>query len=319
MSKPRSKTTDFAVYLLIRFIVCLIQLLSYETAKKLARGLAWFLHFLDKRHRQVADENLRHAYGDAMTPAQRNALVRSTYTHFCTLLIELVHLTRRLHASNWKRYAELVGGKGILEALLSDRPVLIVTGHYGNWEIAGYALGLFGFHTYAIARTLDNPYLEDYLRAFRERTGQRILAKKGDFDQIQQVLASGGVLATLGDQDAGERGLYVNFFGRPASTHKAVALLAMEYNVKMLVIGVPRLANVQVGDQWMDSPERYRVILADCIDPEEYRGRTDAVKAITQRYTAALEKVIRIAPEQYFWLHRRWKHQPQPRKGKKAA
>src|SRR5207248_4059312 len=83
---------------------------------------------------------------------------------------------------------------------------------------------------------LDNPYLDDFLRRFRERTGQKILAKKGDFDFMRQILSRGGVLATLADQDAGQRGLFVDFFGRPASTHKAIALLALEHCVPILVI-----------------------------------------------------------------------------------
>jgi KDO2-lipid IV(A) lauroyltransferase len=166
--------------------------------------------------------------------------------------------------------------------------------------MAGYALGLLGFPAHAVARPLDNPYLDDFLRRFRERTGQKVLAKKGDFDQMQKILDAGGVIATLADQDAGQRGLFVEFFGRPASTHKAVALLALEHRVPMLVIGARNTGG----------PMRYQVIAQELILPEEYEGRPDAVRAMTQRFTTALERVVRTAPEQYFWLHRRWKHQP---------
>jgi KDO2-lipid IV(A) lauroyltransferase len=229
------------------------------------------------------------------------------YSHFCTLLAELFQLPRRMHLHNWKRHAELVGGRPLLATLLSGRSVLIVTGHLGNWELAGYVLGLVGFRTFAIARTLDNPYLDDLLRGMRERTGQKILAKKGDFDDIQGALATGGILATLADQDAGDRGLFVDFFGRPASTHKAIALLALEHHVTILVVGVPRIRR------------KYQVLVADLIDPADYADRPDAVKALTQRYTSALEQVIRLAPEQYFWLHRRWKHQPRPSSSRRVA
>src|SRR5262249_32861073 len=157
------------------------------------------------------------------------------------------------------------------------------------------------FRTHAVARPLDNPYLDDFLRRFREKTGQRVLAKKGDFDQITELLKSGGVLATLADQDAGQRGLFVEFFGRPASTHKAIALMAIEYDVPLVVVGVPKVRR---------RPMHYHVVVEELIEPSDFAGRPDAVRAITQRYTAALERVIRSHPEQYFWLHRRWKHQP---------
>jgi KDO2-lipid IV(A) lauroyltransferase len=253
----------------------------------------------------VARENLRHAFPHRYTEAQTDELVRRVYRHFCTMLMEIIHLPRCFHTNNWRRYFNLGSGKVIIGCLLSGRPVMIVTGHLGNWEMAGYALGLLGFTTHAVARPLDNPYLDDFLRSFRKKTGQKILAKKGDFDQMQALLESAGVIATLADQDAGQRGLFVNFFGRPASTHKAIALLALEHRVPLLVVGSLKMAE----------PLSYQVLAGDVIYPEEYQGKPDAVRAITQRFTSALEKLVRLAPGQYFWLHRRWKHQPaRPRK-----
>jgi Kdo2-lipid IVA lauroyltransferase/acyltransferase len=169
--------------------------------------------------------------------------------------------------------------------------------------MGGFTLGTLGFPTFAIARPIDNPYLDAFLRRFREGRGQKILAKHGEFERIQEVLDGGGILATLADQDAGERGLFVDFFGRPASTHKAVALLALEYRVPLLVIGIR-----QTG-----TPMHYELVAEDLILPEEYDGQRGATKAITQRFTTALERIVRTAPEQYFWLHRRWKHQPKPK------
>src|SRR5207302_9657639 len=158
------------------------------------------------------------------------------------------------------------------------RPVRMVTSHFGNWGMGSYTLGLLGFKLHAVARPLDNRYLDEYLRRFRERTGQKLLAKKGDFDRMQEILAAGGVLGTLGDQDAGQRGLFVDFFGRPASTHKAVALLALEFQVPLLVVH-----NRSLGEAL-----HYKVALEDTILPEEYAGRPDAVRAITQRFSTAL-------------------------------
>jgi len=309
MSRARSRGADYAVYLVIRLVVCFIQALSLPAARKFASGLAWLAYRIDRRHRDVAEANLRQAFPDRFGDAELQKMVRQVYRHFCTVLIEIVHLPRRLHANNWKNYLSLHNGKAMIECLLSDRPLLIVTGHFGNWEMAGYTLGLLGFTTHAIARPLDNPYLDDFLRRFREGTGQKILAKHGDFEQMQALLDGGGILAALADQDAGQRGLFVDYFGKPASTHKAVALLALEHRVPLAVTGTYKVRQ----------PMGYEIATEEVIFPEDYDGKPDAIRAITQRFTSALERLVRLAPEQYFWLHRRWKHQPQARKGKRTA
>ena len=235
--------------------------------------------------------------------------MRGCYRHCGLLLIEIVLLPRKLQVENWRSYAALIRGDLILDGLLTDRPLLIVTAHFGNWELAGFALGRLGFKTYAIARVLDNPHLESFSKKFRQATGQTIIAKKDDFDRLAAVMQAGGKVATLGDQDAGPRGVFVEFLGRPASAHKAVALMAMQFDAKMIVIGVPRIAeNARRG------LGRYEIVCEDSIDPRDYLTRPDAVKAITQRYHDALARLIRAHPEQYFWLHRRWKSQPVVRK-----
>lgn len=308
MAKPRSVVADFAVYLLVRLFVCLVQMLSPDAARSFAASLARLIHRVDRRHRQVALDNLRHAFPGRYTEAELADMVRSVYLHLCTLLVEIVHLPRRMHPNTWRRHLDIRDGRLVVDCLLSGRPLMMVTGHFGNWELASYSLGLLGFPTHAVARPLDNPFLDRYLRRFRECTGQKILAKKGDFDQMEGILRRGGVLGTLADQDAGQRGLFVEFFGRPASTHKAIALLVLEHKVPLMVIGTRKVAE----------PMRYQAVVTDVIYPEQYEGQPDAVRAITQRFTTALEQLVRMAPEQYFWLHRRWKHQPK-KKGKQAA
>ncbi len=308
MAKPRSRTIDGLVYLLVRFLVCLIQSLSLDLSRRLAQGLAWLAYRLDRRHREVALDNLRHAFTGLYSETQLQALVRDVYRHFCSVIIEMVQLPRKLNPHNWRRYIEVGEGRVIVEALLSGRPLLIVTGHFGNWEMAGYALAMLGFQTHAIARPLDNPYLDRFLRRFRERTGQKLLAKKGELDKVEGLLKAGGIVCTLADQDAGQRGLFVDYFGRPASTHKAIALLALEHGVTLLVGGA-----MKVGE-----PMRYVIRATDVINPEDFADDPNAVRAITQRFTTALERLVRLDPRQYFWLHRRWKHQPVKR-SKSAA
>jgi KDO2-lipid IV(A) lauroyltransferase len=306
--KARRPAVDLAVYAAVRLFVCVVQGVPVRLAVAVAGGLARVAYRVDRRHRAVAADNLRHAFPD-LPPDRIDRLVRGCYRHLCLLVVEIILLPRKLAVTNWRRYATLENARPVLAALIDRRPTLIVTAHFGNWELAGYTLGLLGFRTHAIARVLDNPHLERFLKRFRQRTGQTIIAKKDDFDRLEGVLRAGGKVATLADQDAGPRGVFVDFFGRPASAHKAVALMAVEFGARMLVVGVPRVAEADAAGVFA-----YRIVCEDVIDPAEYAGRPDAVRAITQRYHAALERVIRRHPEQYFWLHRRWKTRPAARK-----
>ncbi len=311
MAKRRSRVTDFAVYLMVRTVVCIVQALSWCWALALADGLAWVAYRLDRRHRLVALDNLRHAFAGLDEPA-RHALVRAAYRHFAMLVVEMIRMPRVLNRNTidgFVHYADPADLAQILGWVRSGRPLMVLSGHFGNWEMLSYATGMCGFRGAVVARRLDNPYLDRFLTDFRRNTGLTLLDKNVDYASILDILASGGFLGMVGDQDAGARGLFVNFFGRPASTFKSIALLSLAYEAPILVLGAAR-----VGE-----PMQYRLYLEDVILPEDYAGRADATRAITQRYTDALERLIRRHPEQYFWLHRRWKHQPQARKTKKAA
>jgi len=299
--KKRRAWLDYLVYLAVRSVVAFGQMLSIEQSYALARFLAWVIYLVDKRHRQVGLDNLTQAFGDRYNDLERDQIVRGVYRHFCMMLMEILHTPRKIHLENYRDRIELVGLAPMMDHWMTgNRPLIILTGHYGNWELAGYLFGMFGFPTVSVARTLDNPYLERYLRSFREKTGQSLVPKSGGFDQMVEVLESNRALSFLADQDAGQRGLYVDFFGRPASTHKAIALLAIAHSAPVAV-GVAR----RIGPGF-----RYEIRCEDVIDPADLAGTADDVRILTQRFTSALERLIRQDPTQYLWLHRRWKHQP---------
>ncbi len=309
MKSRRRPAVDYLVYLAVRLVVAIAQAMSVEQSYAFARFLAAVLYRVDRRHRNVGLENLKLAFSDRYTEAERDQIVRGVYQHFCMMLMEILHIPRKLHLTTWRERITLVGHEKVVDRLLRGGPLIMLTGHFGNWEMAGYLFGVFGFPPNSVARTLDNPYLDRFLRTFRERTGQKMIPKSGGYDQMLDVLRSGGVLSFLADQDAGQNGLYVEFFGRPASTHKAIALLALEHNAPV-VVGYAR----RIGPGF-----RYEVGCAEIIEPSEWTGTADDVRLLTQRYTSALETIIRRDPDQYLWLHRRWKHQPKKRLKKEAT
>src|SRR5438067_153531 len=137
MAKSRSRVADYAVYLLVRTLVCIIQTLSWQSALALARALAWLLYQVDRRHRGVAADNLRHAFAD-LDEAAVDRLVRASYLHLTTMLVEMIRLPRSLHPDNVADHVEQDNPAD--EALLrswipSSRPRLVLTGHFGNWEV----------------------------------------------------------------------------------------------------------------------------------------------------------------------------------------
>lgn len=301
--RQRNHLADYLVYVAIRLLIALVQIVRIETAYRWADSLARLLFRVDARHRKVALENLEHAYGDSLTSRQREAMVLETYRHFCRVLMEIIHIPRMLSYENYPRFIKLKNHEAVIDHLLRGRPTMLLAGHHGNWEMAGYFVGALGFPVFSIARALDNPHADAYLRRFRERTGQKTIPKKGGYDQMLEVLTRGQTLGIVADQDAGQNGQFVEFFGRPASTHKAIALLAIEYSAAMFIAYARR-----IGPGF-----RYEVGISGAIRPEDWAGQRHEVQYITQRFTNLLETAVRESPEQYFWLHRRWKHQPRQR------
>ncbi len=296
----RKRVTDWLVYALVRTLICLLQAVPLSWGYAFARLVARFAYLVDRRHREVAFENLRRAFPGHYSERQLRELVLAVYEHFASVIIEIAQIPRLFRPRNWHRYVRILDPGPAVDRLLDGRPTILATAHLGNWEMIGYVLGAFGFRPQSVARPLDNPYLERLLKRFRTHTGQGIIYKRGAVDQVSEALRAGKVVAFLLDQDAGRRGVFVDFFGRPASTHKAMALLALKFDAPILVGFACRSGTGLRYDAWVEQ----------LIEPARYRHEPDPVHAITQAYAAAVERAVRRRPEQYLWLHRRWKHSP---------
>ena len=230
----RKRLVDFLVYLVIRIIICLAQTLRLETGQTITRFLAWIFCDVLKIRSGVLDDNLVHAFPELSAPA-RKRLERQMWEHLFLLVLEVANTPRKIHETNWRDFVELTNEDRLVRLLFENRPLLIVTGHLGNFEVGGYVLGILDFPTYTVARTLDNIYLDRFVNQFRGKTGQHIIPKNGGAEQIEKVLSNNGTMTFLADQCAGPKGCWVDFFGRPASAYKAVALLALEYHAVMAV------------------------------------------------------------------------------------
>ncbi len=305
---PRKNILAYLGYVAVRILICIVQALPLETGRKLARTCAWLMNDVAHVRAKVVDENLAHAFPE-LSPKERSRLALRMWEHLFLLVLEVAHVPRKIHETNWRKYIQLRDVAPLMRQLIGERPVIVVTGHFGNFELGGYALGILGFPTFSVARNLDNVYLDRYLTTFRAATGQHLIPKNGGYDQIEQVLSSGGTMAFVADQYAGEKGCWIEFFGRPASAHKAIALLALEHDAPVAVCYARRLG----------APMRFEMVTQAMADPRDARDDVGTVRDMTQWYSRELEQAIRRAPEQYWWVHRRWKDTRKKRPAQKAA
>lgn len=290
---------DGLVYVVVRTAFCVIQVLSLETCQRVAGCLAWIANDLLRVRESAVQENLQHVFPD-WSPAQRRDVSRRMWSHLLLMICEVAHARRKLHRHNYRSYVHIRQRKQLLSYLLDGRPLVLVTGHFGNFEVAGYIAGLLGFPSYAVARRIENAYIDQFINRFRESTGQYILPQDGSAKQIQAVLEQGGILSLLADQHAGRQGCWVPFMGRPASCHKAVALFTLTSNAPLLVTYLKRTGG----------PLEFELGLEGIADPESLPDELAGVQPLTLWYNERLEVIVRSAPEQYWWLHRRWKKPP---------
>ncbi|MCC7292629.1 MAG: lysophospholipid acyltransferase family protein [Phycisphaerales bacterium] len=299
MKKDRGPVA-YAAYLAFRFVSALLHLAPIDRNLSVARSLARGWQRLMPRHHERAVAHLRSAYGTDLSDAQLHDIARRCLEHWTMFAVELIRAPALIRRDTWHRYLVPVNLEETLRHLLAGRGAILLAGHFGNWELLGHLLACFGFRVSAVMRPLDNVYLNRHLVRTRATHGLELLDKEGATAEAEALLQRGRPVAFIADQDAGRKGLFVDFFGRPASTYKSIGLLAMHARVPVIVGYARRL-----GDCF-----RYEVAVERFIRPEEWEEQPDPLRWITQTYTSAIESAARRDPAQYLWIHRRWKSQP---------
>ncbi len=299
VKKKPHPARDWLLYVAVRVLVVFLYLFDVETNLRFACFLGRLLWKYYHRGRQRALDNLRASF-----PEKSDAWIwetgRRSFEQIVMLTIDVLFTPRLVKKYNWREYSQYRNAEHAKWLMQERKGLLMVTGHYGNFEITGYLMGLFGFDLYSIARPLDNKYLNRFLYGVRERRGQKIIDKKGAAELMPQIAARGSTLGFIADQDAGRKGVFVDFFGRKASTYKSIGLVALTYNLP-IVVGCSR----RVGNRFFFELSVNRIIF-----PYEWADKDDPLKWITSEYTKAIEDFVREDPTQYWWLHRRWKTRP---------
>lgn len=300
--RKKSKGVIWAEYAAFRILLALLQGLSFREGLALCRAAGKLLYKIDKRHRKIALENLRVAYGPSLSSVKAQQIVREVYVNLVSLAAEMAYLPRVARRPDWRDFFEIdEKDVALLEQIAKTKSgAIFITGHVGNWEVLGSMMARLGYPFHSVARPLDNPVLDAELTRFRELLGQKTIERRGALRKLVGVLRSGGYLAFLVDQDARKDGIFVRFFGRLASTHHAPASLAVRMRVPIIV-----------GFAWRIGPGyRFRMFASKVIRPNPHADRAQEIHRVTQAYTAAIEEVVREHPSRWLWLHRRWKTRP---------
>jgi Kdo2-lipid IVA lauroyltransferase/acyltransferase len=268
--------------------------LSWTGSQRVGRGIGSLAWHLSRRDRRRALDHLALAF--PQTPeSERRALARGCFRHLGETLGECLHLFHR-DCGFVGEVVEIRGFEEIEQVRREGRPLVLFTGHCGNWELLGAAVNCRGVGMTVVARSLDEPEQQEMLAALRARFGTPTIERgsEGAARQLLGTLRRGQALGMLIDQDSGKMdGVWVPFFGRPAFTPVGAAKIALKQKAAVIPVFIERLED-----------GRHRITFQPPLDLSD-----DPLEA-TARMTAKIEEQIRRRPEQWVWMHRRWRRQP---------
>jgi KDO2-lipid IV(A) lauroyltransferase len=284
---------QFLLYLALRALVMVVHMFPYRMARTIGRVVGKVLYLVDRKHVRIAAKNLHRSRG-VCPPDEVPAFILRIYQHFGQSLVEVLMMPRLLERHEFLNSTSLKL-ENFARCRNEGRGCLVVVGHQGNWEMIGVACTLAGYPIHSLMRPIDNPWIDAYLRRFRTLTGQKMIPRDRALAEMIRVIQRKMFLVVQVDQDARESGVYVNFFGRAASTHRTPATLSLKYNTPIVLANMYREGAIN------------HCVISDPLYPDAFRNLPDPVKAITQALSDRMEEFIRQHPEQWFWMHDRWK------------
>jgi KDO2-lipid IV(A) lauroyltransferase len=291
----RERLEFAALWILLKTIGALPRPLARYAGARTAAFLLWARPGL----RHAAMENLRLAFPE-WSKKQRRTALRGMVRQLGWMGAEFAHFPR-LTKENIERLVLLDGFENFAAAQARGKGVLFLTGHMSAWELAPFAQALFGYPLYFLVRALDNPRVDALVTRYRCLSGNSPIEKNQSARTVLKVLAAGGTVGVLADHNTLlAEGVFVDFFGIPACTTAGLARFALHTGAAV----VPGFLH------WDAALRKYRL----CFEPgiELVRTGDDAtdIPENTQRFTRVIENYVRRYPDQWLWLHRRWKTRP---------
>jgi len=257
----------------------------------LARRCSIIVYFLNRPRRIIAYANLRAAFCGNKSPAELKKLTKKVYQSLVQVFFEIISLTK-VNRKYIDKHVEIVGAENLYKIKNHPDGVILLTAHFGNWELSGVVSALMGFPLIVLAREQNMKRLDNLLNRLRRSKGLIIVTKGITIKYIVKALRGGKIIGMLGDQNAGKTGEQIEFFGRPAATAPGTARIAAKTGAFILPAFMARIRGPY-----------HKLIIGEPIGIK----KGEDVRPYLERYNKLLEKYITTYPDQWLWLHKRWK------------
>ncbi len=298
--KQRGPARAYIEYAAAWAILKGVSLAPRAFALKAGQAVGALAHIALPHLRRHAEINLRLAFPE-LNERERARIRRGAFRNLGRLLGEISQFPR-LNPENIKSVVVYEGLENYLNAVAEGRGVILLTGHIGAWELSVYAHSIYGYPMSFLARRVDNPLVERLAESYRSRYGNRSIDKKNSVREVLKTLKSGGVVGILADLNASrEEGVFVDFFGAEACATAGVATLALRTGA----VVVPGYLI------WDEKARIHRLHFEPPIVTINTGNQKEDVVANTARYAKVLESIIRRHPDQWLWIHRRWRTRPE--------
>src|SRR6266404_8350547 len=283
---------DFSIYLFYRAGLALLTALPLRTLFVLGNGAGFCAWLILGKYRRLARRNVSIAFGNEKSPRELRGLVRRHFQRLGANLLCGIKLAV-MPLEKMETRVETENFDVVHRQLRAGRPVVLILSHLGNWELLAQILPrLIGYvRNSTIYQKLRNRFIDEHVRRLRGRAGVEMFDRKDGFQDAIELLRGGGAIGILSDQHAGDQGLWVPFFGRLASTTPLPALLAKRTDAALIAMAC-----------YTNGPAHWRIVAEPALDP-----RYDSVEALTAKANELIAGQIRRAPEDWFWVHNRWK------------
>jgi KDO2-lipid IV(A) lauroyltransferase len=277
----------------------LLRALPLEQSVRTGAAIGALSLAFDYYNRSIARRNLEIAFAH-LTPGQRSSILRRTYRNFGRMAAEWVHFPD-LDRSNIERYVNYAGREHWDDAIRCShgRGILVLTGHFGNFELLSVAHSIYGHRIAIVQRPNRNPVLDQAIAARRRRFGNLTVPRKGAAREVLKLLQDDWMVAVPLDLDT-RHGAFVDFFGTLAATNPALARIAM-------VSGAPVLPAFMVRQ---GAAPQHQITILPVVELRSHANRNDSIRENTQLFTSTIESMIRRHPDHWNWIHRRWKTRP---------